>query len=283
MKKHEPRIPGVFPHLADAAAFIDKVEIEVWGNKLTKVRGHVKQEQNRAIGGAGRTYARCIRGRNIPTSNALQFKYGVMLAYGNISPFVVILWAARVPVTCADVEIAISGFLRQGYRANISRIELTFDTTGIPLERFTRELCTTARTFREIEGEDGTTIYVGGVNSPWQLRIYQKTYWVVRVEFMLRSTFLRNHGIVRPYELSLLRKAHLWDHVSFREVDQSQGSALPPRIRTHWIKVGHGLPPDMPACIIRKALRESRVDPSRWVVRSPREDLLRRMLKNLIW
>jgi hypothetical protein len=283
MKKQESRIPGMFPHLANAAAFIDTIEIAVWGKKRTKVLNYIRQKQNRAIGGFGKSYARCIPGRNTPTGNPLQLKYGVMLPYGNISPGVVVLWADRLPVTCADVMLAIDGFMRIGCRARVSKVELTFDTTGIPLERFTRELCTTARTFREIEGEYGTTIYIGGVNSPWQLRIYQKTHQIVRIEFMLRSTFLRSHGVIRPHELSLLRRVHLWDHVSFREVDQSQGDALPPRIRNHWIKVGHGLPPDMPACIVRKALRESRVDPSRWVVRSQRERLLRRMLKNLIW
>ena len=81
-----------------------------------------------------------------------------------------------------------------------------FDTTGIPLKRFMGELCTTARLVRVIEGKDGTTIYVGGVNSPWQLKLYGKTDSIVRVEFMLQSTFLRKHGIVRPHELSLSEK-----------------------------------------------------------------------------
>jgi hypothetical protein len=283
MKTQQQRISGVFPHLVNGAAFVDKVEIAVWGKKRTRVLNYIGQKKNRAIGGFGRSYARCIRGRNIPTGNPLQLKYGVMLPYGNISPYVVVLWAGRLPVTCADVMLAIDGFVRLGCRAKVSRVELTFDTTGIPLERFIWELCTTARSIRVIEGEEGTTVYVGGVNSPLQLKMYDKTHSIVRVEFILQSTFLRNHEIVRPHELSLLRKADVWKHVSFRELDQSQGHALPPKIRRHWIKVGHGLPPNMPAAIIRRALREWRIDPSRWVVRSAREDLLRRMLKNMIW
>jgi hypothetical protein len=205
------------------------------------------------------------------------------MPYGNVSPFLVHLSADRQPVTCADALLVMNAFLRLGCRAKVSRIELTFDTKSIPLDRFAWELCTTARTFREFESESGTTLYVGGVNSPWQLKIYQKTYSIVRVEFTLRSVFLRNHGIVRPDELSLLRKTRLWDHVSFLKVDRSQGDALPSGIRDHWAKVGHGVPPHMPSSIIRKALRESRIDPSRWLVRSRRGDLLREMLKNLIW
>lgn len=247
MKPHEHRISGVFPHLVNATAFFDKVEIAVWGKKRAKILNHIKQKQNRAIGGFGRSYARCIPGRNIPTGNPLQLKYGVMLPYGNISPYVVVLRAGRLPVTCADVMLAVDGFIRLGCRARISRVELTFDTTGIPLERFMWEICTTARIVRVIEGEDGTTIYIGGVNSPWQLKMYEKTHSIVRVEFMLQSTFLRKHGIVRPHELSLLRKTQLWKHVFFRELDESQRDPLPPKIRRHRTKLGHGLPPDMPA------------------------------------
>jgi hypothetical protein len=283
VKENKPRISGVFPHLVNAAAFIDKIEIAVWGIKRAQILAHIATKKSRAIGGHGRAYARCTPGRNTPTGNPLQFRYGKMVPYGNVSPFLVHLLADRQPVTCADALLVVDGFVRRGCRMRVSQIELTFDTEGIPLERFTRDLCTTARTFREFDSEYGATLYVGGVNSPWQLKIYQKSYAIVRVEFMLRSTFLRNHGIVRPHEVSLLGKTRLWDHVSFLKVDQSQGDALPTRIRAHWTKIGHGLPPDMPTCIIRKALRESRIDPSRWVVRSPRERLLRRMLKNLIW
>jgi hypothetical protein len=283
MENHKQKSPGIFPHLVNAAAFIDKVEIEIWGKKRSEILHYIEQEKNRAIGGFGRVYARCIPGRNTPTGNQLQLKYGSMLPYKNISPFALVLWAGRLPVTCADVMLAMNGFMRVGCRARVTRVELTFDTAGIPLDRFTRDLCTTARTFREIDGEYGTTVYVGGVTSMWQLRIYQKTYELVRIEFVLRSTFLRNHGIVRPQELSLLRKTNVWQHASFRTVDQSHGDDLPRGLRTYWMHLGHGVPPDMPASIIQKLLRESRVDPSSFVVRSPREELLRKMLKNLIW
>ena len=260
MKTNEPRIPGVFPHLVDAAAFIDVVDIAVWGMRRTWILDYIAPQISKAIGGRGRAYARCIPGRNSPTGNGLQFKYGKMVPYGNVSPFVVHLLADRLPVTCADAQLAIDGFMRVGCKAKVSKIELTFDTQGIPLERFTWELCATARTFREFKGAHGSTLYVGGVNSPWQLKIYQKSYAIVRIEFTLRSTFLRNLGIVKPHELSLLRNEWLWDRVSFRKVDQSHGHLLPSRMRKHWAKVGHGLPPNMPACVIRQAFRESRIE-----------------------
>ena len=283
MKGKKQRIPGVFPHLVNEAAFIDVVDIALWGDRRINVPDWIEREKSRAIGGPGRAYARCIRGRNRKTGNRFQFRYGRFMPYGNVSPFALSLRSDRLPVTCADVELAIAAFLRQGCRAKISRIELTFDVEDIALSLFARELCTTARCFREFESNTGTTLYAGGPKSPWQVKFYEKTSTIVRVEFTFRNVFLRRHGIVRPHEAFMLRKAHLWDHVSFREVDQSHGAALPARIREHWTRLGHGLPPDMPSSIVLKSLRDARVDPSRWLVRSPREVLLRKMLSNLIW
>jgi hypothetical protein len=284
MKTGDQHIAGVFPHLVNSAAFVDRIEIAVWGRRRARALDHIAQGKNRAIGGSGKAYARCIPGRNIPTGNQMQFKYGVMLPYRNVSPFVVILWAGRLPVTCADAMLVMDAFLRQGCRARVSRLELTFDTKGILLDRFTSELCTRARIVGEIEGEYSTTLYAGGVHSPWQLKIYRKTHDVVRVEFTLRSAFLRKHGIVKPEEISLLRKIRLWDQISFREVDQSRGDELPPRIKNPWGWLRHGLPPDLPPSMVLETLREARVPkPERWVVRSDRERLLCKMQKSLIW
>ena len=217
------------------------------------------------------------------TGNRFQFRYGKFMSYKNVAPYALTLWADRLPVTCADVELAMAAFLRQGCRAKVSRMELTFDVEGIPLDLFARELCTSARSFKEFASNSGTTLYAGGAKSPWQAKLYEKSPTITRFELTLRNVFLRRHGIVRPHEAFMLRKAHLWDHVSFREIDQSHGAALPARIRKHWSRLGHGLPPDMPSSIVLKALRSARLDPNRWLVRSPREVLLRKMQRNMIW
>jgi hypothetical protein len=84
--------------------------------------------------------------------------------------------------------------------------------------------------------------------------------------------------------LLLLRKVNLWDRVSFRRVDQTHGHSLPLRIRDPWTWLGHGLPPaDLPPSVLLKTLREVRVDPKPYIVRSAREKLLRHMQRNLIW
>jgi hypothetical protein len=283
MQVHEPQTGGVYPYLTNSAAFVDKVVVSVRGLRRKKSKTGIAEEQNLAVGGPGSFYARCIRGKSTLSGNPLQCKYGVMRRYGNLSPFVVTVRADRVPISCADVLLVLDGFMRAGYKAKVSAVEMTFDTRDIPLARFTRDLCTRARLFKEFDGDQGSTVYVGGANSPWQLRIYQKTFSVVRIEFILRSTFLRSHNIFAVQDVYRLRKTKLWNYVSFREVDQSQGDFLPPRVSVPWKKLGHGLPPDMPTSIVLQGLRDAQVDPHRWIVRSQREILLRNMQTKFIW
>jgi len=284
MKLRHHKISGVFQHVVNSAAFFDVVALNLWGKRRTTLLDHVSTEKSRAIGGYGRAYGRCAPGRNRRTNNPMQFKYGRQLPYQNISPYFLILRAGRLPVTWADATLVIDAFLQQGWRARISWVELTFDTEGVPFDRFAWELCTTARNVREFDGECGTTVYVGGSNSSWRFKLYQKTDDVVRSEFTLHGRFLRKHGITKPQELSLLRKAPLWSRVSFREVDQTHGYSLPARIRDAWTWLGHGLPPnDLPPSCVLKTLRAVHVNAEQFVVRSPRENLLRRMQRNLIW
>jgi hypothetical protein len=276
--------PGVFQHLVNEAAFFDVIAVNVWGERRKTVLDHVAREKNRPIGGSGRAYARCIPGRNTRTGNPLQIKYGVQLPYGNISPFFVILRAGRLPVTFADLSLGIDAFLQRGWRARVSWTELTFDTEGFPFDIFSWELCTTARKVREFENERGNTLCVGAPNSRWRLKVYEKTNVLTRVEFTFQAKFLRKFGITKPQELSLLRKAPLWNQVSFRKVDLSHGHARPRSTCDPWAWLGDGLSPaDLQSSVALRTLREAHVDPKGFIVRSSRENLLRHMQRNLIW
>lgn len=276
--------PGVFPHFVNEAAFFDVIAVNVWGKPRQTVLDHVVRGKNRPIGGHGRAYARCIPGCNKRTGNPLQIKYGVQLPYGNISPFFVILRAGRLPVTWADLSLTIDSFLQSGWRARVSWAELTFDTEGFPYDIFGWELCTTARKIREFENEDGKTLCVGAPNSCWRLKVYEKTDVVRRVEFTCQARFLRKYGITQPQELALLRKAPLWNQVSFRKVDLTHAHARPRSNGDPWAWLGDGLTPaDLQTSVALKTLRDAHLDPKGFIVRSAREKLLRQMQGNLIW
>jgi hypothetical protein len=234
------------------------------------------------VGRAGITHA-ALGERSLASGNQLQFSYGPLRHFRNLSPFKLTLWARKHPVLCADVLLILDSLMRQGYRTRLSAAELSFDVDNNLLSQFTDELCTRSRLLRDFKGPKGDRLYVGGVNSPWDVKFYERDDSIARIEFTLRSIFLRKHKIARVQELYLLRRVRLWDLISFRLVDQSQGDKLPPRIKVPWTKLGHGLPPQVPASIVLRELRESRIDPSRFVVPSPREFLLRQMQRNMIW
>jgi hypothetical protein len=274
---------GIFQYLLNSAAFFDKIAVAVWGTRRKRIMPQIKGQANIPIGGPRSHYARCMPRRHVVTGNRLQLRYGLMRPYQSLSPFALTMWAGESPVTCADVMRALDGLMRRGYKAVISHAELTFDTKGIPLWRFGRDLCTRARVTVQVGGDGRETLYVGGTRSPWQVRIYTKGCTTIRVEFILRSAFLRAHGIHEPQDLLLLKKAQLWSRLRFREVDHSEGYALPARVREPWLRNGLALPPSGPASIIERALRDEHIGPARWVVQSDRETLLRKMQKNLIW
>ncbi len=283
VRRSEQANDGVFEHFINNAGFLDKVEVAVWGRRRKRPSPLILGAKNFAIGGPLSFYARCMRRRHGASGNRAQVKYGRMRQFKNLRPFVVTMWSGESPLTCADVALFLDGFFRRGHKAVVSRVELTFDTSGIPLWRFGRDLCCRARV-TEHWGKNGkVTLYVGGANSPLQLRIYEKSDSIVRVEFILRSQMLRKLHVYKLQDLLLLKRADIWKHVGFHEVVHTEGHLLPARVREPWIKNGLRLPPAMPASIVERELRAARINPDRWVVRSDRELLLRKMQRRLIW
>jgi hypothetical protein len=267
-----------YRHLTNGAAFFDRVTIQVWGHKRKRTSKKNRERENLPVGGAGRFYARCSKRKSFASGNDFQILYGTLSPFPNLSPFKITFWSGRRPLLFSDVSLALDGAFRKGYRIKVSAIELSFDCDACLVEQLPYELCTRAQV-----NSVKTTVYVGRAGGPWQVKIYPRTYSVGRVEFTLRARFLHKLGIRSLPELYLLRKAAIWRLVSFRQVDQSHGPELPPRIRRAWEWLGHGLPPLLPPSLIVKALREARIDPSRWVRPSPRQELLIRMQKNLVW
>jgi len=81
MDRKKQRISGVFPHLVNAAAYVDTIWIGLRGQRRQKILTHITPKKNRAIGGVGRMYARCVPGRNRLTGNRMQFRYGALRPY----------------------------------------------------------------------------------------------------------------------------------------------------------------------------------------------------------
>lgn len=273
---------GVFEHCVNSAAFVDKATLAVRGVRRKRVGHEISLESNLAIGGFGRIYARCIRARHRISRNPLQIAYGVMRGYRSLCPYALTIWSSGAPVTCAEVSLVLNAFFRCGYRATVSAAEVTFDVAGIPYWRATRDLHTRAWTQKELFDPKGRgTTYIGSVRSPWQARIYVKTPRLLRIEFVLRSRFLRRHGIRRPEQLYLVKRARLLDRVGFRIVRVRQ--ELPPKERAIRRRFRFLLRPSVPASWVAALLKDARIDPRPWLCGSSLEVRLRKMLAHLIW
>ena len=99
----------------------------------------------------------------------------------------------------------------------VSQVELTFDVTGTTIDYVRQHLIHRAQSdARVLSDGERITIYVGSPRSAWQVRIYEKTITVLRLEFILRRSFLSRHGINKPEDLLLLRKLKVWDLLSIR-------------------------------------------------------------------
>ncbi len=208
---------GVFPRLADKSAFIDKAVLSVWGHRRERVPPAVELAQSRAIGGSTRMYARLLPGHCQLTGNPFELKYGRLHPYSNVPPFRLSLRSDVVPLSAAGVSSTIDSLFRRGFHCQVSQLEFTFDVTGFSFPFFREHLLTTAHSVTEVGKQDHKTLYIGRPRSPWQLRIYQKTDLLMRVEFVLRRAWLHAHGIEQIDDLLLLRDLHVWTSASFPE------------------------------------------------------------------
>jgi hypothetical protein len=107
---------------------------------------------------------------------------------------------------------------------SVSALELTFDVTDISLEYVRDNLIhRAARAVNTLRDERGYgTTYVGSPRSAWQVRIYQKNKSVVRIEFILRKSFLSKYGIQRLEDVVLLSRINIWRLLSVREFSRSK-------------------------------------------------------------
>jgi hypothetical protein len=286
MNKAEPQViesqNGIFGHVQNSCSFVDLVKIAVRGVRRKRVEEAIVVESTPAIGGRGRVYARCVRAHHLISGNPLQLAYGLMRKFSHVSPFSLTVWSDSAPVTCAEVQLVLDGFFRRGYRADVSSAEITFDVARLPYWLATRDLCTRARTLHEIsDGNGKRTTYAGSSRSPWQMRIYQKTPGLLRIEFVVRSRFLRKHAIREPQSLYLVKRVPLFDCVGFRFFGPSRSLTLSDKNVQQTF--GLVLRTSVPGSWVETMLRKEGVDPRPWLRRSELENTLRKMLANFIW
>jgi hypothetical protein len=276
---------GIFPRLADKSAFIDKAVLSVWGHRRERVPAAVELGQSRAIGGSTRMYARLLPGHFQLTGNPFKLKYGRLHAYANVPPFRLSVGSDNAPLSGVEVTAIADSLFRSGFHCQVSQVEFTFDVTGFSFPFFREHVLTIAHSVTEV-GKDGhKTLYVGRPRSPWQLRIYQKTDSLMRVEFVLRRAWLHGHGIEQIDDLLLLRDRDFWASVSFPEFREHRLASVLNRMPRCWGKnILLQQPRRRYLQFLAGVLRwRCGIDPAPLLRRSQADVLLRRMQRNMLW
>jgi hypothetical protein len=168
----------------------------------------------------------------------------------------------------------------------VSLVEFSFDVTGVTIDYVLWRIIHRARgDVRILSDGERITIYVGSPRSAWQVRIYQKTPSVLRIEFILRRSFLSRHGINTPEDLLLLRKLNVWDLLSVRRFSASSAARV---TRTWNNAIGKELVRTWgeyrrPLRSLPRILRNHGVDPHLVLRRTRLQKKLQEMQERLLW
>jgi hypothetical protein len=202
-------VSGVFPHLINKAAFLDKLTAGVDGELRRRIDPSFTEVRNPAIGGPGRPYARSLHYIYEPTGNPFELKYGANRMYPELFDTKLILRSERSAISHAEVWEIHNRLFRKGHRISLRAIEFTFDIS-IPFSFFEIHILMRARSVRTVtDCRNRQTLYAGAPKAPWMLRVYQKTRKITRVEYVLRHPALAKAGVTRLEDLEKLKELQL--------------------------------------------------------------------------
>ena len=275
---------GIFPEASDIRCFVDVTLISVFGNIRSKMGPAAANLRSFAIWSLEGLYARAISAIHSHTGNPLQLRYGPTRWFRRVPSARLQLRSEERPLTMAECESVLDAVMEPGYRILVSFVELTWDIHDIDIDDAFRYAFTTARRFRELKDEYGwKTKYLGSPTSPWQVRMYQKAADVLRIELVLRRSFLKAHGIESLADVERLRSMDLSKKLRFRELSRE-------RLRPDLLRRNIGWKSDTllnwqhSEQELERILRdECRIPTDDLLEDWPLEDLFRAMQRNLIW
>lgn len=258
-----------FRLLVADASFVDTLVLSIRGARKKRTGYKVRLGRNVPIASHSSNYARTQHGHCCLTGNPLEVRYGrIRPSRKRVPPFSVVIRSEVTPVTLESAVASVEALFRKGYRATISRFELTFDT-HIPLRFIARHAVCRLR-MRNWRG----SLYFGSARSDWQIRVYQKAPGITRVEWVLRRGFLQSFGINSLQKIKDAAQLPIFGSFALREF--RQGGAT--RLRHRGLVTG---PVRMRR--FRKFCSKHSLSFRYWTATCPEERLLRRMLSRFVW
>jgi hypothetical protein len=282
-----PSDSGVFPYVVNRKSFADKVIISVWSERRKVPLGDVVAKPTRPIGGPpGRIYARSMPLVFPATGNEGELKYGKLKPWGCIPDCQLVLRSVRKPLDRAEVKRALAALFVRKCQTSISQVEMTFDTAGASIRSLENSAFTRANKFLLLRDPVGSeTLYIGGPRSKWQLRVYQKTPEIVRIEFILRRQKLRDQGIVTFEDVSLLRGLDTRRMASFLNLGKTELAKAMKFVPSGWQKTVnlnwvHRRPLQL---LVQSLRRDERIDLGPLLSDSKVQLTIERMRLGFIW
>lgn len=257
-----------FNFLVAYAAFVDTLEVSVYGERRGKPLPNVRLGLDSPVGSSRSNYARSQSGICCVTGNPIEHRYG---PFGRnkyrVPPHRIILRSETAPLTGWSVRRVLDALFKAGYRVVVSKCEVTFDTR-VPL-RFLLEHTCCLLTRQRLSA---SSFRFGSPRSGWQVRVYKKAPSVVRLEFILRRTALRAHNINSVESLGTVTDLGLFEWFPIRELrDRSAAGSVPAELRTASMRK------------LRRFCSRNGLAFQNLTKQCPEERTLRRMLGRFVW
>jgi hypothetical protein len=282
MKQTSKPNPCVFGHLVNKTASVDKMVVSVDGKLKEHFRENELSDVNaKAILRPGSLYAACIFAIWPLTGNPVSIHHGRVVKFRNVPSHQFAFQSESIPVTSAQVNLLVRKCMEEKPAPVIavSSIELTFDVTDTTVDYIQQG------DVRVLTDEWGSkTIYVGSPRSAWQVRIYQKNLWVVRIEFILRKQFLSKSGISSLEEVLLLSTINIWQLLSVRRFSRSSAKRATKKlnelVRSVIVDSSRF---NRPRDTVLFVLRRNRINPTLIFKKTNLQRKLETMQRRLIW
>ena len=276
----------IFPYLLNQAAFVDTIVMSVWTEKKP-VLYQLLDEKREGILKPGSRYARSFKGKAPLTGNPVQILYGKVSRFPRVPPCYVTMWSEEVPLTGAQVNETMRLLFPNATGIKPVKAELTFDLTKVSVNYLHQHMIHGARQWYEWTDRVGRrrTVYIGSAASPWQVKIYDKTSGVVRLELTLRRDLLRERRIEEPDKVVTLRSLNQQPMFSLRRFSRPRVAAATNKwndqywqdVACNWERSGSSLQ-RLCQMLVARGDKTGRLFPFARLQRT-----LENMQRNLIW
>ena len=276
----------IFPHFVNRIAFLDTVSFSVNGALAGNCEKNLVHKIDTGILRPGVVFSRCLFAETRLTGNQITIHHGRVKKFSNVPPLKVKLRSEKRPVTGAEAIFLIRRVTSRASEVKPTYVELTFDISDVEFTTVERQVFHRARRVTRLHDEKGRqTLYIGSPKSSYQVRIYQKTDEVIRIELVFRRPFLSGCGINRPEDILLLRRLNIWRLFSLRRFSRTQAKTIMRKSRRS--KLGKLLAVWMHSNRTSEhlisTLRHNRIDPCRVFRKTSLQEMLERMQRRLVW